>query len=499
MLIVAALTAVGVALRLAFADQSLAADELSTRWVVAGHSLGDVISIVRTDAEITPPLSFVAAWLTTRIDVTPELLRAPALLAGAATIPLVYAVGLRTAGRRAALVAAALTTLSPFMIFYAAEARGYGLMIALVLASTLALLLAVDERRTRWWVAYAALACAAVYTHYTSVFALAGQFLWLLWAHPEARRAALLASVAALVAFLPWLGGLRGDLESPTTDILSALQPFDLQQVRSSLAHWAVGYPYALPGTGVRDLPGLPALVALALALAIGLGRLGERALGGRVDVDRRLVLPIALAASVPAGEALASAFGSNLFSTRNLAAAWPAFALCLAALLSGAGRRLGLVAAALAIGAFAAAAVKLLGADFQRPDYEGVAAYIERVARPGDVVVDGAIISPVGVPTALDTTLDGRHTVFQLGQSEVRYDPFRILALAPATPQVIRRAAAAAGSHRVLLILAPRSPAFREPIDALPAGYRLVASERFPGSVPMAVLVYADQTATGA
>ncbi len=53
---------------------------------------------------------------------------------------------MRTVGRRAALVAAALTALSPFLIFYSAEARGYELMIALVLVSTLALLRAVEQR-----------------------------------------------------------------------------------------------------------------------------------------------------------------------------------------------------------------------------------------------------------------------------------------------------------------------------------------------------------------
>jgi hypothetical protein len=88
---------------------------------------------------------------------------------------------------------------------------------------------------------------------------------------------------------------------------------------------------------------------------------------------------------------------------------------------------------------------------------------------------------------------------VFQLGQSLVRYDPFRILAFAPPTPEVVRRAVAAAGSHRLLLIVATRSPAARAPIDALPTGYRRVASKRFPGSNPMAVLVYEDQTASGA
>src|SRR5215207_5719297 len=175
MLIVAALTAVGVALRLAVAQQSLFADELSTRFVVAGRGLADVVSVVHTDAEITPPLYFVATWLTTRLGLTPELLRAPSLLAGAVAIPLVYLLGVRTVGRRAALVGAALTTFSPFMVFFSAQARGYELMIALVLGSTLCMLVAVERGGARWWAAYAACACGAVYTHYTSTFALAAQ------------------------------------------------------------------------------------------------------------------------------------------------------------------------------------------------------------------------------------------------------------------------------------------------------------------------------------
>ena len=78
-------------------------------------------------------------------------------------------------------------------------------------------------------------------------------------------------------------------------------------------------------------------------------------------------MLVIVLAASVPVGEALVSAVGSNLFGTRNLAASWPAFALCLAALLVAAGPRLGIAAAALAIGAFAVGGIKLLDPDFRR------------------------------------------------------------------------------------------------------------------------------------
>ncbi len=181
-----------------------------------------------------------------------------------------YLVGERTVGLVPDSSRPALTTLSPFMLHYSSEARGYALMMAFAVASTLALLIAVEGGRARWWVAYAAASCAAVYSHYTCVFLLAAQVAWVLWAHPEARRPALLANLAAAVAFLPWLGGLRGDLGSTTTAILSALQPFTLGYVRTSFAHWVLAYPYAAAGEGVGDLPGTPALVALGLALALG-------------------------------------------------------------------------------------------------------------------------------------------------------------------------------------------------------------------------------------
>src|SRR5215218_3094953 len=93
LLVVAALTALGLGLRLALLGQSLFADELSTWRIVSTHGLGGVVSTVHSDAEITPPLYFVLAWLTTRLDLTPELLRAPSFLAGVAAIPLVYLLG----------------------------------------------------------------------------------------------------------------------------------------------------------------------------------------------------------------------------------------------------------------------------------------------------------------------------------------------------------------------------------------------------------------------
>jgi hypothetical protein len=492
--LVAALTVVGAVLRLVVAHQSVFADELSTYWIVAHRGLGGVISTVHTDAEISPPLSFVATWLTTQLGLSPELLRAPALVAGVAAIPLVFLVGVRTVGRRAALVAAALTTLSPFMTYYGAEARGYGLMVTLVLLSTLALLQATQTRRVGWWVLYGVATCAAAYTHYTSVFALAAQLLWLWFAHPEARRPALVANGLAVIGFLPWLSGLRGDLDSPTTSILSDLQTLTPDYVRTAVGHWAVGFPYARPLTRITALPGVPGLVLLAVSAALGLAGLVAQVLregARRPRPSPGIVLVVALALSAPVGEALASAAGSNLFGVRNLAASWPALALTFAALLVGAGRRLGAVAAALAIAAFAISAVKMLGPDFRRPDYRGAAAFIDARAAPGDVIVDGGSVTPAGMPGALVPVLDHPRRIFYLGRDRVRYDPFRILSLARPAPEVVQEAARAAAGRRVFILLSRESSLVREAPRALPEGYRRTATWTARGLVPLVLLTY--------
>ena len=187
-LVVFGMVVVGGILRLVVARQDLFGDELATYWVVSTRGLRGVVETVSTTAEITPPFSFVLSWLTTRLGLSPELVRLPALIAGIAAIPLVYAVGTRTVGRSAAVLGAALTTLSPFMIFYSAEARGYGLLMGLLLLSTLALLLAIDTDQAGWWVLYGLCVCLAAYTHYTAVFVLVGQLGWAVWAHPRSRR-----------------------------------------------------------------------------------------------------------------------------------------------------------------------------------------------------------------------------------------------------------------------------------------------------------------------
>ena len=503
--VVVGLVAVGGVLRVWVAGQDLFGDELATYWVVSAHGLRGVVETVSTTAEITPPLSFVLSWLTTRSSLSPEAVRLPALVAGVASIPLVYAVGVRTVGRGAGLLAAALTTLSPFMIFYSAEARGYGVLMALVLASTLALLIALDDGRNRWWVAYGACVCLAAYTHYTAIFVLAVQFGWAFWARPRSRRPLLLATAGAVVLYLPWLPSLKADIDSPTTDILSVLSPFDSDEVRLTLAHWSIGFPtpnsglpdrFAMPGDSLGDLPGSVAL--LLLVISIGVGIAGVVTMRSRLRAwfaahGGHLGLIVLLALATPIGTALQSAVGANVFRTRSLAASWPYLALAVAALITVGRPALRITAAGLAVTAFALGTAQMTGTNFQRPPYSTLAQFTHE--HPGSIVVDGAAFTP-GPLTNFD--IEGID-VLRLSVPEQDTVPFSAMQPRPTPADIAERAIAAAdGGPITVIAFSPQQTTTQELIDLLPPDYELTDTKRVDGLLDLQALVYERTAPTG-
>jgi hypothetical protein len=506
LLAVAGLTIVGVAVRAVVANQSIFADELSTYWISATHSLRGVLSLMYgtphiEHAEITPPLYFVAAWVTTQFGHSVLWLRAPSLLAGAVTIPLVYLLGRRLVGRSAGLVATALVALSPFMIYYSGEARSYGLMMALVLGSTLSVLLAVDTGRARWWALYAACSWGAFLTHYTSAFVLATQFVWLAWAHPEARRGALIANLGAAAAVLPWLPGLIQDFRSPTLKILSALSPFTPHEIWQIVQHWTIGYPFDWAG-GLSMLPGTAALILLAISVIVAGAGISQRVQSGALRVrvtriDRRLLLTVLLALAVPVGEAIVSATGNHVFGVRNLAASWPFLALAFSAVLMASGRRTGLVAAGLAIVAFGFGAAKMLTARFSRPDFQAASHYIAAHVRPGDIVLDETGSLSPGPLTAVDVTLHTHVPVVRAAAPAERGHPFGFGDPIIPYQEGVKTALARAQGHRVFVIenayhITVAAKRVVSGVGPLPPPYRIAERHVWTGIAPTIVYVLA-------
>src|SRR6478735_8048568 len=248
------------------------------------------------------PLYFIFAWGFGKLGSAPDLIKLPSLIAGVASIPLIFLVGRKAVGRAAGLIAATVMALMPFMIFYSGDGRTYALAVALLLGSTLAMLCAAESGRTRTWVIYGLLTVLAMYTHYTAAFVLAAQLIWLLWAHPDARKPALLANVGAIVLFIPWIPSMLADLDSPTVDVLSALQGDGFAIKRLATEAWAFGYPFTQP----TYIPGHFWTIAITLGVAIaaiaafvrmGLSlRIRDGVRGRLADADRGMILLVMLA-----------------------------------------------------------------------------------------------------------------------------------------------------------------------------------------------------------
>ncbi len=436
------LVVVGLLLRLSALGDSLYGDELSTFYVVSGHGLERVIYLLsgHVTTELNPPLYFVTAWLTEQVaDSSVQSLRFISLLAGVALIPLTYVLGRWTVGVRAGLVGAAAVTLSPFLIFYSSEARPYGLMTVLCLLSTLALLKAVKTTSLRWFAAYAVCSCAAMYTHFTAVFVLLGQFGWALFTQPQARRALIAANIAAAIGFSPWLPIMLKAARSPLTAVYGILGPFTLHQVRIDLGQLAIGHP-VLP---VATLPGdVAAALALAGVLVAGLGSL----IRARTDMVVRgsrwsspdLALVVILALAAPVGAGLYSSLRHSIWDARNLLSSWPGFAVLLGALLTYPSSRWRLVAVPLVIAALAVGSVKSLQTRYQRPNYLAAADYIDRVGTDREPVVHWADLTP-GPPTELEAAFALRKSarpIFRLGRAPLsavlRSPPYAILSPLP-------------------------------------------------------------------
>lgn len=448
---------IGLLLRLHRFGQPFLGDELSSLYIVKGNDLAGTISAIASDKEISPPLYFVLGWFATKLGSAPELLRLPSMIAGTLSIPLVYLVGARAVSRTAGLLAATVMTLMPFMIFYSGDGRTYGLAIGLVLGSTLAMLAGIRTGRARWWVAYGVLTALCMYTHYTAAFVLGAQLLWMLWAHPESRRAAILANVGAVIVFAPWIPSMLADFDSPTVKILSALQGDGFDIKRLAVESWAFGYPYVLP----KQVPGHAALYMTVIALIAAVAVVGAQiARGGHERLFRRTppkgaLLVFAIAIATPLAEALILVTtGNDLFGARNLNMSSAGLALAIGTLLAATGPRWGALLAVIVLAGFTIGAARTLREDSGPIRFDLAADFIASDAEPGDVVVDAlsAAVTPVPL-TPLEIYLDDPDPdlALFLPTGDPPFLPFGSEPL-PASP-LLRDALEEAAGHRLFLV----------------------------------------------
>jgi 4-amino-4-deoxy-L-arabinose transferase-like glycosyltransferase len=396
------------------------------------------------------------------------VLRMPSLIAGIGTILLVWLLGRRVFDWRAGLVGAGLIAFSPFAAFYSTEARAYALMMVCVVASTVVLLEAVERDEPRWWVGYGALTALALWSHYTAIFVIAAQALWVVWAHPR-RWLGLAASQAAVaITFLPWIPNISGTRAEGAIEELVPLTVPHVAEQAATLLVGAQNVPLSvIPGVAVGIVVGGAAATAAVFLLAHQLAT-------PMPALRRDVVLLVAAALVTPLGVLAYSTLFSDISLTRNLLASLPAASVLIGATLTRLPRAWAMAATAVVLGCFVISAVHSARPSLQRPDYEGVASYVDARAPPDAPVLDVPLFQPVslpGVATALEVSVDRPHRLVEGGNG----------------PAAVR----AWNSHGPILLVAPES--FLAALNFTPPhDLQLVAHRRFEGALPIVVNTYA-------
>ena len=271
----AVITVVGAILRLiGLNDQSYWLDEgASLDYVQVHNSAWSIISSLAHGGDNHPPLHFLTLFFMNQLfDVTNEAaMRFPSVVASVTLIPAAWMLATVVAPRWRWL-AASLVAVSPFLIWYAQEARMYAMAEAFAAWSIVGFFTYLRTGERRWLQLHAVCRVLGFYTHVYAVLLSAAELALLPSVEKDKRRQILRTMAIEFALMLPWfvvLYGVRGNTAGTETGspIVAAAYSFFV---------FVFGYSF---GPGVRDLhishhlsSGVLMQLAGAGLVAVGLG-----------------------------------------------------------------------------------------------------------------------------------------------------------------------------------------------------------------------------------
>src|SRR4051794_9868469 len=339
-------------------------------------------------------------WALAHAVGTGELvMRLPSILAGAALVPVLYALGRELYDERAGLVAAGMGAFAPFLVWYSQEARMYGLFMLFGALAVLGQMRILRRNRSGDWALYGVATVLMIWTQYFSALLTLTQqgiFLAAAWrAHqagaplkPFVRRWLTTCGLIA-IALLPLAAFAVDQFAANQASGRGFNSPQQAGHVEAG--HAPPGVYSALTNllwavVGYHSNAVMAALTALWPLVMLGALML----LGRRSQPRSRYLLACAL---LPALAMMAIGFAKPfLFEVRYFAATAPLLLVLLARAATG-WTRAGV--ATLAVGAvlvggmgIATADQQLNGSNPRVYDFEGAVGEVNARARPGDVLV---------------------------------------------------------------------------------------------------------------
>ncbi len=422
----------------------------------ARMSFGGMIANLRT-TDVHPPLYFSVLWVSVRWLGSGELaVRLPSIIAGALVVPMLYALGKEAYDRRTGMVAAAVGSVAPIMVWYSQEARMYAFLMLFGVIALWAQVRILNRGGRLVWAMYAVASIALIWTQYFGALQVVVQqlaFAYFIWARRrrgEPVRGLVTGWAVTLAAIIVWLAPL----------VPFAYQQFHVNQTagKGFGGPQQVGNATALSGNHLSIYAAIANLIwavwgyhsnaSMALLAALWpLGMLFALVLLGRRH--RRMTTLLVAAVLIPG--VVMFALGTvkrNLFDIRYLSTAVPILFVLIARMVTGISRRTATVVAGTTL-VIATMLVGLIdqqynGTNPRTYDFRQALLPVQATARPGDVIIyDPAdlrevvqyyaptpVLEPVGAQPNLPS---GGHAVYVLASPSLMNGPFDTTALSKA------------------------------------------------------------------
>jgi mannosyltransferase len=356
--------------------QSLWGDEnLSLRYAESpAHSLKSMW---------TPPLYYVSLhyWMAP-VGSSDFAIRFLSLIFSWLTVPLIYHLGRLLFDHKVGWLAALVTSINPYQIWYGQEARSYSMVVCLGVASVILLVMALRENRRHLWILYTIITALSIYCNYEAFLIVLseGVFVAICWLGRRYRDRALywLATQAVIgILYLPWIS------------VAWKIQHYEAwwEPISPLYLLWRLLTVFSL-GTSADPTVGFWFILGFALILSVGLLAIGCKL---SEEGKREGALVGLLYLFVPLGVALFYVLVKEHMLERYLIVVAPAYYLVLGCGLSLLSQRWYLWGGSVffvALGSALSLQNYYFDPYFWRGDYRGAARHIMTFGHPGDAVI---------------------------------------------------------------------------------------------------------------
>jgi len=200
------LTLIAYGLRIYHLDfQSLWRDEVDS----IQFALRDLPSLLinfKTPGENGPLYYLALHFWVNMTGISAFAVRFFSLLFSVILVPVLYVLGCRLLGITGGMIAAILTALSPFYIWYAREAKMYSLLVLTTVLSMYFYLRSIQENRPAFWAGWLLSTTLSLYTHFVAVLLIPVQWIllpWVWWRHRSVFHRCLIMMVLLILPYVP--------------------------------------------------------------------------------------------------------------------------------------------------------------------------------------------------------------------------------------------------------------------------------------------------------